>query len=55
MVRQGADNLAKTMLEGMVDDKRSRVGPEKSWINNIIEWTGMKVVDLLTSTQDTKG
>ena len=48
----GADNLAKTILEGMVDGKRKTRGrPEKSWINNI-EWIGMNVVDLIKSARD---
>ena len=54
VVRQGADSLAKTILEGMVDGKRNRGRPEKSWMNNIIEWTGMKVVDLIKSARDRK-
>ena len=54
VVRQGADSLAKTILEGMVDSKRNRGRPEKSWMNNIIEWTGMKVVDLIKSARDRK-
>ena len=37
VVRQSADNLAKTILEGMVNGKRRRGRPEKSWMNNIIE------------------
>ena len=52
MVRQGADSLAKTILEGMVDRKRSRGKPENSWMNNIIDWTGMKVVDLIIWDRD---
>ena len=54
VVRQGADSLAKTILEGMVDGKRNRGRPEKSWMNNIIKWTGMKVVDLIKSARDRK-
>ena len=41
--------MAKTILEGMVDGKRSRGRPEKSWMNNIIEWTGMTVVEFITT------
>ena len=52
VVRQGADSLVKTILEGMVDGKRSRDRPEKSWMNSIIEWTGMKVVDLMKSARN---
>ena len=52
VVRQGAYSLAKTLLEGMADGKGSKGGPEKSWMDNIIEWTGMKVVDLITSARD---
>ena len=37
-----------------MDGKRNRGRPEKSWMNNIIEWTGMKVVDLIKSARDTK-
>ena len=47
VVRQGADCLVKVILEGMVDDQRSRGRPEKSWMNNITEWAGMKVLDLI--------
>ena len=50
VARQGADSLAKIILEG----KRNRGRPEKSWMNNIIEWTGMKVVDLIKSARDRK-
>ena len=46
VVRQGADSLEKTIQEGMIDGKRSRIRPEKSWMTNI-EWTGMKVVELI--------
>ena len=42
------------IVEGMVDGKRNRGIPEKGWMNNIIEWTGMKVVDLIKSAQDRK-
>ena len=44
--------MAKTILEGMVDGKRSRGRPEKSWMNNIIEWTGMTVVEFITTARD---
>ena len=37
VVRQRGDSLVKTILEGMIDGKRSRGRPEKSWMNNIIE------------------
>ena len=50
MVRQSGDSLAKTILEGMVDGKRSRGRPEKSWMTNIIEW--MKVVELIKTARD---
>ena len=52
MVRQSGDSLGKTILEGMVDGKRSRGRPEKSWMNNIIEWTGMTVMELTTTARD---
>ena len=52
VVKQGADSLAKTLLEGMTDGKGSRGGPEKSWMDSMIERTGMKVVDLITSARD---
>ena len=35
----------------MIDGKRSRSRPEKSWMTNI-EWTGMKVIDLIRSTPE---
>ena len=52
VVRQGADSLAKIILEGMVDGKRSRGRPEKIWMTSIIEWTGTKAVDLIKSARD---
>ena len=54
VVRQSGDSLAKTIIEGIVDGKRSRGRSEKSWVNNIIEWTGMKVVELATTARDRK-
>ena len=52
VVRQSGDSLAKTIFEGMVDGKKSRGRPEKSWMNNIIEWRGMTVMELATMARD---
>ena len=40
------------MSEGMVDGKRSRGKPEKSGVTIIIEWTGIKVVELIKTARD---
>ena len=52
VVRQGSDSLEKTILQGMVDGKSNKSRPEKTWMYNIIEWAGMKVVDLINSDRD---
>ena len=52
MVGQGAGSLAKTMLEGTLDGKRSKGRREKSGITSNSDWTGMKVVDLINSARD---
>ena len=52
VVKQSVDSLARAILEGMVDCKCSRGRPEKSWMINIIKWTGVKVVELIKKTRD---
>ena len=42
----------KTILEGMVDGKRSKGRPEKSWMTNTIEWAGTRAVDMNKLAQD---
>ena len=50
VVRQGGDSVVK--YERMVGGKRDRGRPEKSCMNSIIEWTGMTVVELITTARD---
>ena len=45
------DSLSKIIIQGTVEGQRKRGRPKKSWLTNIIEWTGMGLTDLLTATQ----
>jgi hypothetical protein len=41
------DSLSKTILQGTVNDSRRRDRQRKTWIDNIKEWTGLRVSTLL--------
>ena len=47
VVRKSGNSLVKSILEGMVDGKRSRVRPENSWVTTITQRAWIKVVELL--------
>ena len=46
------DSLEKSIMMGMVEGKRSRGRPQKTWIKNITEWTGMSIPDMYRATKD---
>ena len=46
-----SSSLAKTFLQGTVQGRRPRGRPRKRWEDNITEWTGLKLKDLLRRTE----
>ena len=44
------NSLAKTILQGKVDGKRSQGRPRLKWMNNICKWTSNNLEDLLLMT-----
>ena len=44
------NSLAKTILQGKVDGKRSQGRPRLNWMNNICKWTSNNLEDLLLMT-----
>ena len=44
------NSLAKTILQGKVDGKRSQGRPRLNWMNNICKWTSKNLEDLLLMT-----
>jgi len=46
------DNLQKTILQGTVEGSRRRGRPRKSWMNNITEWSGLHLQQLLRRAEN---
>ncbi|GFS04037.1 endonuclease-reverse transcriptase [Elysia marginata] len=46
------DSLSKTILQGTVKGKRRRGRQKKAWCDNIKEWTGMAMYELVRSASD---
>ncbi|GFR80155.1 endonuclease-reverse transcriptase [Elysia marginata] len=46
------DSLSKTILQGLVEGKRRRGRQKKAWCDNIKEWTGMAMYELVRSASD---
>ncbi|GFR87376.1 endonuclease-reverse transcriptase [Elysia marginata] len=46
------DSLSKTILQGTVEGKRRRGRQKKAWCDNIKEWTGMAMYELVRSASD---
>ena len=46
------DTLVKTIMQGTVEGGRRRGRQRKVWMDNIKEWTGMGLTDLLTTAND---
>ena len=46
------DTLTKIILQGTVEGGRRRGRQRKSWLDNIKEWTGMKLHELLAAAQN---
>ncbi|GFS07296.1 endonuclease-reverse transcriptase [Elysia marginata] len=46
------DSLSKTVLQGTVEGKRRRGRQKKAWCDNIKEWTGMAMYELVRSASD---
>jgi len=52
VVRKQEESLEKDILEGTVPGKRRRGKPRISWRDNIGDWTGMSMKEVLLSVQD---
>ncbi|GFS15300.1 hypothetical protein ElyMa_004929100 [Elysia marginata] len=46
------DSLSKTILQGTVEGKRRRGRQKKAWCDNLKEWTGMAMYELVRSASD---
>ncbi|GFS17316.1 UDP-glucuronosyltransferase 2A1-like [Elysia marginata] len=46
------DSLSKTILQGTVKGKRRRGRQKKAWCDNIKEWPGMVMCELVRSASD---
>ncbi|GFR93106.1 UDP-glucuronosyltransferase 2A1-like [Elysia marginata] len=46
------DSLSKTILQGTVEGKRKGGRQKKAWCDNIKEWTGMAIYELVRSASD---
>ena len=46
------DSLAKTIMQGFVEGTRRKGRPRKEWMDNICEWTGCELQDLLRQADD---
>ena len=46
------DTLTKTILQGTIEGGRRRGRQRKCWLDNIKEWTGMKLHELLAAAQN---
>ncbi|GFR93520.1 retrovirus-related Pol polyprotein LINE-1 [Elysia marginata] len=46
------DSLSKTILQGIVEGKRRRGRQKKAWCDNIKEWIGMAMYELVRSASD---
>ena len=47
IMRKDGDNLEKMIIQAAVPGKRGRGRPRKSWLDDVIEWTGLSVEELL--------
>ena len=45
------NSLAKTILQGSVHGQRKRGRPRKAWFDNIKEWTGQPLSNLLRTSE----
>ena len=46
------DSLAKTIMQGFVEGTRRKGRSRKDWIENIFEWTGCELQNLLRLAED---
>jgi hypothetical protein len=47
----GHDSFSKAILQGTVNGSQKRGEQRKTWIDNIKEWTGLKVSTLLRAAE----
>jgi len=52
VLRKQGESLEKDILEGRMPGTRRRGRPRISWRDNIGDWTGMSLKELLSSVQD---
>ena len=52
IVRQPHDNIESSLMTGLVEGNRGRGRPRISWIDNILNWTGLVGADLMNAARD---
>ena len=54
IVRQPNDNIESSLMTGLVEGNRGRGRPRISWIDNILNWTGLIGAGLMNAARDRK-
>ena len=50
--RMDDNRLLKVIMSGMVDGTNRRGRPKKSWIDDVKEWTGLTIRDMIDIAYD---
>ena len=51
-MRQQNDSIESSIMTGFVEGNRGRGRPRLSWIDNVLNWTGLVGSDLMSATRD---
>ena len=54
IVRQPHDNIESSLMTGLVEGNRGRGSTRISWIDNILNWTGLIGTGLMNAARDRK-
>ena len=46
------NNIHRVLIEGKINGKRGRERPTRSWVNNIVKWTGLDYPSVVRTAQD---
>ena len=49
------NTMSKTLLQGTIGGKRKRVKPKMQWQDNIVEWTGLGLEEVMLKTKNREG